>query len=238
MKTSHILQECTEVRNDWKLAIATDMVLRAQGADPKIVRARQPQLVALAERAIAEGMPLIHPKAAIREMQVLEVASGRVFLDGGAELHSMGPARLLAGAESIVAVVATVGGELEQEIERLRGRDLLYQLALDGFGTAAISEFTAAITRDIHARTTGRGQSTAKPLYPGMAGWELAAGQSQIFSLVDGGSVGVALNSCHMMTPRKSVSFVVGMGRKIRAGHDTCNQCEASDRCRHKPAAD
>ena len=55
----------TEIRTDWQLSITVDMVLRGQGGDPNNVRQRQPRLVALAEKAIAEGTPRLRPQIAL-----------------------------------------------------------------------------------------------------------------------------------------------------------------------------
>ena len=69
----------TEIRSDWQLSITVDMVLRGQGGDPNNVRQRQPRLVALAERAIAEGTPWLRPQIAFSIPDVLDPKPGRVF---------------------------------------------------------------------------------------------------------------------------------------------------------------
>ena len=61
-----VSSEPTQTLSDWQLVITVDMVLRGQGAEPQKIRARQPQLITLAERAIAEGNRLIHPQVAFR----------------------------------------------------------------------------------------------------------------------------------------------------------------------------
>jgi hypothetical protein len=237
MRTSQILEERMELRSDWKPMVTVDMVLRGAGADPKAIRERQPGMVALANRAIVEGTAWIHPLAALRSMPVHDVHGARVLLENGAELRGAGVASQLAGAKSIVAVVATIGKKLEHEIERLRERDVLYQLVLDGFGTAAIGEFVHLIARDIEAKARATRQKATNPLYPGSNRWELSDGQRQIFSLVDSRMVGVSLNASFMMTPRKSASFLIGLGPKVRVGNDLCEECDASNFCRHKRPA-
>ena len=48
---------------DWNLALHADDILLGQGADPLIVRASKPSLLRAAERALADGLGLIHPVA-------------------------------------------------------------------------------------------------------------------------------------------------------------------------------
>ena len=235
MATGHILEPGPRWLGNTKLAITTEMVLHAQGMDPKRIRARQLRLVAIAGRAIAEGMRWIHPKAVFRTLQVLKIERSSVLLDCGAHLRASGLALRLAGAASLVAVVATLGNELERAVTRMRNRDLLFQLALDGLGTAAIGEIIRLTTRDLRATAKAAGMQITNPLYPGMKGWDLAIGQQQIFSLVDARSVGVSLNRTFMMTPVKSASFLIGIGPTIRPAPDICEECDVSPSCRHKP---
>jgi hypothetical protein len=92
----------TEIRTDWQLSITVGMVLRGQGGDPNNVRQRQPRLVDLAERAIAEGTPWLRP----------QIAFSILILSNGTELRGFGIARKLTCAASVIAGVATLGSEL------------------------------------------------------------------------------------------------------------------------------
>ena len=238
MTTMPILENDAEVRRDWQLVIHPDMVLRAQGASPDRIRGRQPKLVSLAQRAIADGMTLIHPRAVLRSFKVAKRSRERLLLENGTELQGSGIARKLTGAEMIAVAVATLGEELDREIEERQGRDLPYALALDGFGTAAIGELTNAITQQVHSLAEGMHLKATKPLHPGTVDWDLSSGQAEIFSLVDARKVGVTLNASFLMTPRKSVSMLYGIGKSVKAGKSACVNCGVSARCMHKPASD
>jgi hypothetical protein len=239
MRRNSALRNCTEVLHDWRIEIQPEIVLRAQGVDPAKLLARHGRFVDLARRAVADGVACIRPRAAFCRFYIEEkpCTSSSLLLEDGTELSGAGLARKLAGAESIVAVVATIGSELELKIEKMRGRDLLLQLALDGFGTAALGELVAAITRYVHDIAGLNGRKATNPVHPGSSDWELAAGQAQIFSLVDAHTVGVSLNASFMMTPRKSVSMVYGIGANVIAGSHACAECKVSLRCRHKAAS-
>src|SRR5260370_27646886 len=104
-----------EIRTDWQLSITVDMVLRGQGGDPNNVRQRQPRLVALAEKAIAEGTPWLRPQIAFSILDVLDPKPGRVILSNGTELRGFGIARKLTCAASVIPAVATLGSELERQ---------------------------------------------------------------------------------------------------------------------------
>jgi len=223
---------CDELRLDWRLDIDTDMVLGAQGVDQKRIRARRPQYLRLVEEALAECSNAMRPKAAIRTIAVLASGPHRLRLEDGGELRGTTLCSRLQGAESLVAVVATIGDQIEN---RAKERPLLRGLILDGIATAAINSLTSSILNQLRASAAQRGRYLTNPLHPGMTGWELSQGQAQIFSFVDGRKAGVTLNTSFMMAPVKSVSFLIGVGSQVATGPIACAECGAARRCRYKP---
>jgi len=232
--TTQFITEKTEIRGDWQLAITADMVLQRQGAHPNKVRVRQPRLVALAERAIAAGKPWIRPQVAYQILKIQEVQPSLVILTKDAQLIGSGIARKLVGADFLIMAVATIGPELEQQILRVTKEEAAFAFALDGCGTAAVGALTIAIRRFFAEHARGRQLTTSAPVYPGTNDWELAAAQSQLFSIVDASAIGVRLNSSFLMTPCKSVSLVIGVGRNMQSAGQPCEECGSSATCRHK----
>jgi hypothetical protein len=224
----------TEIRRDWQFAVTADMVLQRQGANARKVRLRQPRLVALAERAIAEGQSFIRSAVAYRVLKIREVKPALVVLSNGTELRGHGVARKLAGAKLAIATIATVGAEIEQQILRATKQDAAFALALDGYATAAVGALIIAF-RQYFADVVAEDQlTTTTPLYPGTNDWELAAAQTELFSLVDAASIGVRLTPSFLMTPCKSVSIVIAAGKNMPAMMEPCEECGASSTCRHR----
>ena len=74
---------------------------------------------------------------------------------------------------------------------------------------------------------------------PGYAGWDTAE-QAALFHLCPGDPIGVALNDSFVMTPGKSISFLVGVGPEARVDHyfTQCRRCWMADCAyRRAPAA-
>ncbi len=232
-----ILDETTQVRSDWQLLLTVDMVLRGQGAEPKKIRDRQPQLIALAERAIIEGMAIIRPQAAFRRLEICGATRSCVTLRGGSELEGYGIARKLAGCRGVFLAVATLGKELEEEMGRAAQTNLSWEFALDGFGTAAIGVLSNTLCRSFAELVAKEGLRATNQSYPGMRGWSLAEGQTQIFTLVDARSIGVSLNPSFLMLPRKSLSMAVGFGTQLQPPVHLCDECSVAANCQHKPAS-
>ena len=72
------------------------------------------------------------------------------------------------------------------------------------------------------------------PINPGMLEWPLGEGQKQIFSLLDTAEIGVQLNSSSLMSPRKSLSMVIGLGVELSDKGEPCDYCGMKERCIHR----
>ncbi len=234
MTTTTFTTERTKLSSDWNLIVNADMVLQRQGANPAKVRLRQPRLVALAERAVAEAAQWIRPQVAYQILKIQDLQSGRVTLTGGAQLESHGLAHKLVGADFMIAAIATVGPEIERHALCAMKKEPAYALALDGYGTAAIGALTVAMKSFFAKRAAEAQLSSTSPLYPGTNDWELAAAQAQLFSIVDASAIGVSLNSSFLMTPCKSVSMVIGVGPQMKPPGQPCEECGAFATCRHR----
>ena len=222
------------VLNDWDLAIDADKVLWGQGADPALVRARRPKLVAVAEAAFAEGRPLLAPAVLYRRFSVVGLRHQRLLLDGGSLAGPLVADRLAAANEVIVAV-CTVRDGVAGAVSEMFQTDPVRALALEGVAGAAAEALAEAVCRHFDALALAEGLRTSIPLNPGMIGWPLEEGQAQIFSLLDASEIGVALDpGTYLMRPLKSLSLVIGLGRDLNPTGQTCDFCSMRETCRHR----
>jgi hypothetical protein len=219
--------------SDWILELDADDVLRGQGADPGVLRARRPVLVAVAERALEVGRPLLQPMVAFARFATSGLRHERLALDGGA---LAGPliAQHLGGAEQVIVLVCTVGDSLDGEITRQMDGDPSFALALDGLGSAAAEALASQACHAFEEEAADRGWHVSLPLSPGMVGWPVSEGQAQIFALVDAGEAGVRLTEGGMMVPRKSISLVLGLGPGLQAIGSACAYCTLHETCRYQ----
>jgi hypothetical protein len=236
MRQNTLAVDETRVVRDWRLETSVDMVLRGEGADPYKIRARNPRLIQAAERALDEGMSLIVPQLAFRQLPIHRVRNETVRLKGGGEFRGPAVADFLATSESVVVAVTTLGEKLEKRIAEITQRDFLLGMHLDGFGTAALEVLTDAAQRHFAGLAADKGFRATIPLHPGMRGWELQHGQEQIFRLLDAFAIGVILEPSFLMRPQKSMSMVVGLGRNVETSGRSCDLCTSAETCRHKPS--
>ncbi len=219
----------------WPLEISVDDILRGQGMDPQIIHSGKPMLAAAAERAQQEGLKYIHPVAMLREVGIREHRHNRILCEEGDELTGPLVARHFSGAERLIAVVCTIGLELETMVNNLLGGDSLYALALDGLGNAAVEVLSQQICAHIGERILPGNLTASTPLSPGNPEWPVEIGQPEIFALLEPTKAGITLTSGGMMVPKKSMSFVVGIGPEMSTA-GLCVICSMKDTCRYQHA--
>ena len=221
------------VLTDWNLTLSTDAILRGQGADPETVRAKKPALLKAVSTALHVGFAKLHPVAALCNVKVFEHRHEHIRLEDGKELVSPLVARHLAGAEQVVLAVCTIGPELEKLISFSMQENPLLGLALDGLGNAAVEKVAQQVCAHIAERAQAKGLQASTPLSPGEPDWPVEIGQPQIFTLLDPSEAGITFTSGGMMVPKKSISFVVGVGPEM-AQTDICEVCGLKGTCRYR----
>ena len=218
------------------ISLDVDAILRAQGADPSRIRARSPRLVTIAERARREGSPLIAPAVASRRLVVTELTHRALIFSTGERLSAPLIAHECAAATELVVLVATIGAALEDASAHAMRDDPAFALALDGLGTAAVESLANAERARLAGEMSALSSFAGPALSPGMDGWPLEPGQREIFALLSGNELPVRLLESGMMHPRKSLSFVIGLGPAMNARASHCDHCGSRERCRHRRA--
>lgn len=219
---------------EWDLEVHVDDILRSQGADPDVLRARSPRVVEAAERALTAGLPMIEPVIACRTLKVRKITHEKVVLDDETYLTGKLVTNQLAGAKEAVVMVGTLGRALESYAAAVLPVDGPLGMALDGLGTAAIDILVKAACAYFAEKAEARGYETTIPLSPGMEGWDFAAGQKQIFQLVDPTEAGIYLTEGGMMVPQKSLTAVIGIGEDVSTGGRACDYCAIRNSCRYQ----
>jgi hypothetical protein len=222
------------ILKDWSLNLDVDAVLRGQGADPTILRARSPHLVETAARALEEGRPFLEPAVLYREIQVVSLLHERLILDDGHILSGSLIAQQLGSADKVVAIVCTIGEALEAYAAEVMASRMVYGLALDGVGSAAAEALAHAACHHFAGLVALEGLQTTVSLSPGMLGWSVEKGQQQLFSLLDASQIGVVLTPSYLMIPRKSLSLVIGVGAHVGVQGKPCDFCSMYDTCRYR----
>jgi hypothetical protein len=222
-----------ELWTDFLIELSTDDILRGEGVDLEITHTKRPAMIKTASAAKVLGFTKIKPLVATQEAKILEHHHDEIIIAKGKKMTGSMIARSLAGAEKIIAVVCTIGADLEKLSAATMAIDPLLTLALEGLGNAALESVLQQVCERISEKTQETGLNASVPLYPGETGWPVDKGQSQLFSLFESHPAGVNLTEGAMMIPRKSISFLIGIGTNMK-NTAPCSRCSMKDRCRYQ----
>jgi len=217
------------VVTDCRPLLGAAHVLRGQGIEP--TRAR-PEVVAVAQAVLDEAQELLAPAALYTVLPVREFQHHSVTLEGGAVFEGPLVGRAVAGATELALAVCTIGPALEERVVALfASGEPARAMALDGAGVAAVEEVARMVRARICDLATARGLRAGMRISPGQEGWSLRQ-QRVLFDLIPADEVGVRLTDSCLMVPRKSVSFVIGLGPEMRVDAVACDFCSKRERCR------
>ena len=223
------------VLDDVPLRVDRDEVLRFQGYK-KGLDVPDAAVLALFDEALGLGESLIEPRVVYRTVKV--TAQGADLLEaGGQSLHIPEIGRLWGSLEEIGAGICTIGAPLERRVRELwEERELPLAVMLDSVGSAAVETLAEYTNNLLCQMAIPAGVKVTNRISPGYAGWDTAE-QSALFALCPGKPIGVVLNESCVMTPGKSISFLVGVGPNARVDHyfTQCRRCWMRD-CAYRRA--
>jgi hypothetical protein len=192
--------------------------------------------------ALVDARELIEPAAIWDAYPVREIRHDHLVLDGGARIGSGPVAAVVAGASELVIAICTIGPAIDRRVRELRqGRHMLRGLLLDDLGSWAVDMVRQQLCRRMEDEASAAGLHVSTCLSPGESEWSLHD-QGVIFSLLDAARIGVTLSASLVMSPIKSLSLIMGRGRRPMGheGGSNCDFCVTKDRCvfrNRRPAA-
>jgi len=139
----------------------------------------------------------------------------------------------IKGCEKAVLMCATISGDVDKLIRTVQINDLSKAFVLDTLASVAVEQVCEAVEKII---------SKEMPEYH--MTWRYGVGygdfsldfQRQFINLVNAAKqIGVCVTSNNILTPRKSVTCVIGLSKeKILKGKRGCGSCNMAERCQYR----
>ena len=206
-----------------------DEVLRYMGTPPSQAG---PELRALVEECGRAVCATARPRWAWRAFDIAEEADG-VRLSCGLLLPGQDLKRHLRGCGRAAVFCATLSAQADALIRRAESGDMLRALALDSCATAAVEQLCDQIELELQRQFPG----CFFPFRysPGYGDLPLTL-QSSLLALLDAPrQVGLCASASHILTPRKSVTAILGVAdHPIQASVRSCLGCPAHDGCQYR----
>ncbi len=144
----------------------------------------------------------------------------------------------MKGADKICLFVTTIGGFLEKESSRLMdGGDHIRGYLLDRIGSFAVESAAEKFEEDLRDNNAAKGRSVSNRFSPGYCEWPTKE-QKKLDKIVGFKKAGIRLTSSQMMTPKKSVSGIIGIGpaNVFSKKRSQCSICDKKD-CSYRRAS-
>ena len=206
-------------------------VLRYMGCPPE--KADAP-LRTQVEACARELLETIRPRWSYRVAGIAFEAEG-VRLEGGPLLPGADLKQHLTGCDRAAVFCATLGAGVDALIRRAERLDMARALTLDCCASAAVEE----VCDRIEAELQGKFPDCSFPCRysPGYGDLPLDV-QGQLLDLLDAPRrVGLCASASHILTPRKSVTAILGVAEgEIEPTKRSCLSCPAQSGCLYRKA--
>jgi cobalamin-dependent methionine synthase I len=134
--------------------------------------------------------------------------------------------RQLRGSEAYALFVCTSGTEYEAYQQRLKEQgDMVRVFIADALGSVIAEKCADQMEATLQENIDKLGWHHTNRFSPGYCGWHVSQ-QQLLFLLFEGHTCGVQLTDSSLMVPIKSVSGIIGIGKKVRKLDYTCGLCD------------
>ena len=204
-------------------------ILRYMGCPPEQAA---PQTRTLAEQAAVQMEQTARPRSVFREFG-LSITGDGVLLESGLLLPGRDLAQHLAGCDRAVLLAVTLSAQADALIRRAESRDMAQALALDCAAAALVEEVCDRLEGEIFAKYPGC--HFPFRFSPGYGDLPLSV-QSGLLALLDAPrKIGLCANENHILTPRKSVTALIGVSREpVDRAVRSCQSGPGREGCQYR----
>jgi len=217
-----------------KLKIDEEEVLRYQGYHRNKAGKTGEIILETTRKEIEQGYCLFEPKGIYSKVMIKNISSeGRINLENGLHLEiNNSMLNLLRGTSYLAFGLSTIGNHLEEKVAELFAKNEYPKaIALDAVGTVASRFLSQYIRSAVCQEAKEQNLQTTKYFTPGTFEWDISQ-QKNIFEIIPADKIGVKLTESCMMVPKKSLSWVIGIGKEIiiiSKENDSCKICLAEN---------
>lgn len=177
------------------------------------------------DRSIETARSLLRPNVVYTEKKIRNADNGSLILEEDVALRSGKLSKTLKKCDRAAVFIATVGKGIDSFIQKLVTRKKLTDAyILDAIGSVAAEDTVERFQSMFDHHSHPRKERTTLRFSPGYCDWRVEE-QKKIFRLLDNSLIGVHLTPTCLMTPRKSVSGVFGIGSAVEIDRHSINPC-------------
>ena len=132
----------------------------------------------------------------------------------------------LREAETVIIFLFTAGIQYEiRSRDLMRHDDQIKGYVVDTLGSIVVELAVDRLRQDLENQLAASSLKMTNPYSPGYCGWPVSD-QSKLFSFFPDGFAGITLSESSLMIPIKSVSGIIGAGKKAKKRAYRCEICD------------
>ena len=144
-------------------------------------------------------------------------------------------ARHLAGCEGAVGLAATLGAGVDALLRTLEVSDIALCAAADATASAAIEKVCDAVEADAKAWAANQGRYLTGRFSPGYGDCPLSLQPALCRALDTPRGIGLAPTRDNLLTPRKSVTAILGLAdHPVTGARAGCARCLLRETCAYR----
>ena len=135
----------------------------------------------------------------------------------------------ITNSEQVGVFACTVSDELDSYLNSYNPQEDITEAYLaDLIGTVVVEKTTGILSDNLYDLSKSESLKITNTQSPGNCGWDVIE-QKKLFSILPKNYLGISLNESGMMHPVKSISGIVGIGKKVKFKHSECNLCTSAN---------
>lgn len=135
----------------------------------------------------------------------------------------------ITNSERVGVFACTVSEELDAYLNSYNPlEDITEAYLSDIIGTVIVEKTTGVLSDYLFDMSKLESLKITNTQSPGNCGWDVDE-QKKLFSILPNNYLGISLNESGMMHPVKSISGIIGIGKKVKFKHSECNLCTSAN---------
>ncbi len=132
-------------------------------------------------------------------------------------------------SDSAALFLCTAGDEIGiRSRKAMQDRDFLKGYIYDVIGSEVVESAADLMQDKLEQAAASEGLKITNRYSPGYCGWDVAE-QHKLFQLIPDNFCEIRLTESALMSPEKSISGIIGIGREVRSNSYTCRICDMKD---------
>ncbi len=176
------------------------------------------------------------PKAVYSKFALKRTEQGIAVLPTALVLSGNDISKLLDGCDECVLIAVTLGLQVERLINYTQAVSMSRAVMMDAAAAAMVEAVCDELENNLRQEVESEGKNLTWRYSCGYGDLPLSLQKDFTAALDTSRRIGLSCSENYIMIPRKSVTAVMGIGKKTAAVKPACEQCVSKDGCQLRKA--